>query len=229
MKRTKIYALSAAASCLFFLYGCPSTSTLKSARTLDKGKLRFAVAPEYSVFSLGGEPLQNPQIELAARYGLTDNIEIGAKLWLPGLQADVKYALLRSEDMNSGWDLSINPGFGYIGGISGTATGEGSDLHVLTFYLPFLAGYNIGGGNQIVLGPKLINQTWLTSDDSSETINLLYAGSSFGFVWKYSDGVRLIPEVSFGIPVLRTLTGVGTDASASGILFQAGVAVEFGE
>lgn len=229
MKRTKFYTLAAAASSLFLLYGCPSTSTLKSARTLDKGKLRFAVAPEYSVFSLGGEPLQNPQIELAARYGLTDNIEIGAKLWLPGLQADVKYALLRSEDMNSGWDLSINPGFGYIGGISGTATGEGSDLHVLTFYLPFLAGYNIGGGNQIVLGPKLINQTWLTSDDSSETINLLYAGSSFGFVWKYSDGVRLIPEVSFGIPVLRTLTGVGTDASASGILFQAGVAVEFGE
>ncbi|MEE2902717.1 MAG: hypothetical protein VYC39_10315 [Myxococcota bacterium] len=228
MKRTRIYFL-AAASCLFLVYGCPSTSTLKSARTLDKGKLRFAVAPEYSVFSLGGEPLQNPQIELAARYGLTDNIEIGAKLWLPGLQADVKYALLRSEDMNSGWDLSINPGFGYIGGISGTATGEGSDLHILTFYLPFLAGYNLGGGNQIVLGPKLINQTWLTSEDNSETINLLYLGSSLGFVWKYSDGVRFIPEVSFGVPVLRTLTGVGTDASASGILFQAGVAVEFGE
>jgi len=229
MSITSIIRVGLLSFSVSMLYACPSTSTLKSARTLDEGKLRFAVAPEFSVFSLGGEPLKKPQIEMAARYGLTDDIEIGAKLWLPGLQADVKYALMRSEDGNSGWDLSLNPGIGYVGGISGTATGSGSELHVLTFYMPFLAGYNIGDGHQVVLGPKLINQIWMTADESGEVINLLYAGSSIGFVWKASDGIRLIPEVSFGIPVLRTLTGVGTDASASGLLLQAGLAIEFGQ
>lgn len=223
--RRIIYALVG----ISILSACPSTSTLKSARTLDEGKLRFAVAPEFSVFSLGGTPLKKPQIEMAARYGLTDDIEIGAKLWLPGMAADVKYALVRSQDGNSGWDISLDPGIGYVGGISGTATGDGSELHVLTFYLPVLFGYNLGGGNQVVLGPKLIDQIWMTADDEGSTINLLYAGSSVGFVWKLTDGLRLIPEVSFGIPVLRTLTGVGTDASGSGLLLQAGVAVEFGQ
>jgi len=229
MKNVVLRFVTLSLGCLLLLPACPSTSTLKSARTLDEGKLRFAIAPEFQSFSLGGTPLRKPQVEMAARYGLTDNIEIGAKLWLPGLEADVKYALLRSPDGNSGWDLSIDPGLGYVGGISGTATGEGSELHVWTFYLPLLIGYNIGGGHQIVLGPKLIDQIWLTADDDGATINILYAGSSLGFVWKALDGVRLIPEISFGIPVLRTLSGVGTDASASGLLLQAGVAIEFGQ
>jgi hypothetical protein len=211
------------------LCACPSMSTLKSARTLDEGKVRFAVAPEFSSFSLGGKPLRKPQIEMAARYGLTDDIEIGAKLWLPGMEVDMKYALLRSKTPDSGWDLSLDPGIGYVGGISGTATGSGSELHVLTFYMPVLFGYNLGEGNQIVLGPKLIDQIWMTADDDGATINLLYAGSSLGFVWKVSDGIRFIPEVSFGIPVLRTLSGVGTDVSGAGHLFQAGIAIEFGQ
>lgn len=214
---------------LFILSACPSTSTLKSARTLDEGRMRFAIAPEFQSFSLGGAPLRKPQLELAARYGLTDNIEIGAKIWLPGLEADVKYALSRSEDGNSGWDLSIDPGLGYVGGISGTATGEGSELHVWTFYLPLLIGYNLGGGNQIVVGPKLIDQIWLTADDEGATINILFLGTSLGFVYQVMDGFRVIPEVSFGVPVLRSLSGVGTDVSASGLLLQAGVAFEFGD
>ena len=95
--------------------------------------------------------------------------------------------------------------------------------------MPVLYGYNLGEGNQIVVGPKLIDQIWMTADDEGATINLLYAGSSLGFVWKASDGIRFIPEVSFGIPVLRSLSGVGTDVSGAGLLLQAGIAIEFGQ
>jgi hypothetical protein len=229
MKNGKIKPLGFGALCLFLLSACPSTSTLKSARTLDEGRMRFTIAPEFQSFSLGAKPLRKPQLEVAARYGLTDTIEVGAKLWVPGVEVDVKYALSRSKDGNSGWDFSIDPGLGYVGGLDGTGTGEGSELSVWTFYLPLLIGYNLGGGNQIVLGPKLIEQVWLTSDEDGATITLLFVGSSLGFVYPVMDGLRVIPEVSFGVPVLRTLSGVGADFATSGLLLQAGVAFEFGQ
>lgn len=59
--------------------------------------------------------------------------------------------------------------------------------------------------------------------------NIVFISVTLGFVRKALEGVRFIPEISFGIPVLRTLRGVGTDASASGLLLQAGVAVNFGQ
>ncbi len=102
-------------------------------------------------------------------------------------------------------------------------------MNPCTSYLSLLIGHNIGGGYQVVLGPQLIDQLWLTADDEGATINIVYTGRSLGFVWRAIDCVRLIPEISFGVPVLRTSNGVGTDASASGLLFQAGMAIEFGQ
>ena len=72
--------------------GCPSMSTIGSARTMDAGSTQFFVAPAYSSFSMGGEPLRQPQLELGGRYGITDNVELGAKLWLPGLELESKFA-----------------------------------------------------------------------------------------------------------------------------------------
>ena len=46
---------------------------------------------------------------------------------------------------------------------------------------------------------------------------------------RYCSLAKKWVEVNLISEFFRTLTGVGTDASASGILFQAGVAVEFGE
>ena len=208
--------------------GCPTMSSMQSARTLDADQSRFIIAPEVSRYSLGTEPLDQPQIEMGYRYGITDSLEVGAKLWIPGLLADVKYALMRS-DGETGWDLSIAPGISYIGGMSGTRTGSGSSMHVTTLYLPLLVGYNRGGGDQIVIGPQLANQTWVTTDDEGTTANILYAGTSIGYHWQFSKSVALMPEISFGAPIVQTLTGFGSDVGLGALLFQGGVAFIFGE
>lgn len=224
---TRSHAL-AVSSCALVLFGCPSMSTMNTARTLDAGEFRFIAAPGVSRVSLGAEPLVQPQVELGGRFGITDDVEVGAKLWVPGYSLDAKIALLRAPSKDSGMDLSINPGLSYIGGISGTRTGGGATLHVATVFLPVLIGFNTGGGDQLVLGPRLIDQLWLGSDDEGSTINLIYAGSSIGYAWKVSDSVMIMPELSVATLLVGTLTGFGTDVGTNTLWVQGGIAILLG-
>ena len=210
------------------LTGCPSMTSITSARTLDSGQSITYIAPEYSRFTMGGEPLVEPQVEIGGRYGITDNWEMGAKLWLPGIEINSKIAILRSKDENSGFNLSFTPGVSYLGGVSGTATGDGYELHVLTLYGALHAGWNVGGGHEIVVSPKLANQTWTTEDEEGTTANLLFLGGSLGFVWKITEGFRLLPEIAVGAPIVESVPGFGTDVGIGATLLQAGVALVFG-
>ena len=208
--------------------GCPSMTTLGSARTLDAGKTQFFVAPEWASFSMGGEPLRQPQVELGGRYGITDDIEVGAKLWLPGLELESKFAILRPEKDEGNWDLSVAPGISYIGGMSGTATGSGYELHVLTVYLGLPVGYRFACGNEIVVGPKLANQTWTTEDESGSTANLLYLGTSLSYLWHVTEGIIIAPEFAIASPMVESVPGFGTDVGIGAVLWQAGIAFLFG-
>ena len=73
---------------LVLLAGCPSFSTMGTARTLPKGKGQFFVAPggmvlkdfqrdsngQYESFGL-------PTVEFGGRYGVTDGVEVGDLAW----------------------------------------------------------------------------------------------------------------------------------------------------
>ncbi len=226
MNRTSLTAILIAGASL--LCGCPSMTTMGTARTLDQGETQFFVAPEYSRFSMGGQPLSEPTVEIGGRYGITDEVEVGARVWLPGYAVDTKIALLRSETEDSGWDLSVAPAVSYMGSMSGTAEGSGYELHVTTIYLPLLIGYNLGGGNSVVLGARLADQIWTTEDQEDTTANLLYIGSSLSFVWKVAEGIRIAPEVALAAPVVESVPGFGTDVGIGATLLQAGVAFIFG-
>lgn len=226
MTRGMLIALHLAGAAL--VTGCPSMTTMGTARTLDVGETQFFIAPEYSRFSMGGQPLSEPTVELGGRYGITDEIEVGARVWLPGYAIDTKIALLRSESEETGWDLSIAPAVSYLGSMSGTAEGSGYELHVTTLYLPLLIGYNLGGGNSVVIGPRIADQIWTTEDQEDTTANLLYVGSSLSFVWKVTDGIRIAPEVALAAPIVESVPGFGTDVGVGATLFQAGVGFIFG-
>lgn len=215
-------------ACASLTAGCPSMTTMGTARTLDAGETQFFVAPEYSRFSLGGEPLSEPTVEIGGRYGITDDVEVGARVWLPGYAIDTKIALLRSESEETGWDISVAPALSYLGSMSGTAEGSGYELHVTTLYLPLLMGYNLGGGNSVVLGARIADQIWTTEDQADTTANLLYVGGSLSFVWKVADGIRIAPEVALAAPIVESVPGFGTDVGIGATLFQAGIAFLFG-
>lgn len=208
--------------------GCATFTSLGSARTIDEGTSQLFVAPEMGRVKRNGKPLWSPQLELGARYGFSESVELGLRLWLPNASLDAKVQLVRAESEHEGFDLAIDPSVGYLGGFSGTATGEGDTLHVLTFGLPLLVGWNVGGGHQVVGSVKAIDQIWTGTGDATMTANLLFVGGSLGFLWRVTDGFRLMPEVGAGFPIAQTLSGFGTDVGFDGLSGQVGVALLFG-
>jgi len=208
--------------------GCVSFTNVGAARTVDRGTTQVYTAPEVSRISRGGRPLVTPQVEFGLRHGVSDRVEFGARVWMPNIAVDAKVQLLRAATPDSGFDLAIDPTIGYLGGFSGTESGEGDTLHVLTIAAPLLVGWNVGRGNQLVVSARLVDQVWFGTGNATTTANLLYAGGSLGFVWKVTDGFRLMPEIGFGAPFVQTLTHLGTDVGLGGFGLQLGLGFLFG-
>jgi hypothetical protein len=222
----KLLAVSIAVVGLAVMTGCPSASTLGLARTLDQGQGQFALSPGLTNVAWAGtnSSLSVPQIEVAVRYGITDNFEVGAKAWFLGAQIEGKVGLLRSNG-ESGVDLALNPALSYLG-TSFSSGGTTANAGVTTISLPLLAGFNFAG-HQLMIGPKLVDQIYYAGAESSGTGaavtgNVLFAGSSFGFALKLSNSFRVMPEVSVLYPVANS-TG-----AAFNPMFQVGVGFIFG-
>jgi len=217
------------------LAGCPSFSTMGTARTLPVGNTQIVVVPqaaytkEWSVAGLDRRmDVIYPQFELGIHHGVTEDLEVGAKGWILGFEVDTKVQLIRSPSDSSGIDLAVDPGIGYLaftqeqslGGTSLTAS-----QNSLSFYLPLLVGFNFAGGNQLVLGPKLIDQIILPSSDTG-TGNVLWGGASVGYAWKVGN-FRLLPEVTVVYP-MSVVQRPGATFSFGGIGVQCGVGLLFG-
>lgn len=190
-----------------------------AARTLDKGQAQFMMAAEVlnaptgTLISGVVDRFTYPQAELGLRYGIFDRLEIGAKAWLIGGGLDLKIALLRSPTMEEGIDVSIDPGIGVLSlsGLSSSST--------LTF--PVLVGFNVGGGNQLVVGPKSVTTVNVGADGRAITEAV---GLTAGFACKLAPNIWVFPEMTFTYPVYQTLA----DPGLRGLFFQGGVGLLVG-
>lgn len=218
--------------------GCPSFSTMGLARTLNQGAIQGWVAPE----GAGAIPINRPagvttggigwpNIEGGVRVGVTDRVELGGRLGFNGIMAEGKFGILRPETTDSGFNLSINPGIGFIGYGAGSGAGGGF-VGVLTFSVPILMGIDFGG-HELVIGPRIIDQLLFGSFSSSSgggassTVNVFYVGGSVGFAIKVSGGFRIMPEIAVGVPAVAASVDVGSSAF-SAVIIQGGVGFLFG-
>ena len=217
------------------LAGCPSFSTMGTARTLPVGKTQFVVSPQAAYtkhWSIAGLDTQTdvvfPQFELGIHHGVTDDVEVGAKIWVLGFEVDTKLQLLRSTSEDYGLDLAIDPGIGYLGFAQQQSVGGISlttSQNSISFYLPLLVGFNFAGGSQLILGPKLIDQVVLPSSDTGSG-NVLWGGASLGYAWRVGN-FRLLPEVTVVYP-MSVVQKPGATFSFGGIAVQGGVGLLFG-
>lgn len=90
--RTELIALLAVAVC-----GCPSTSVYRTADPVDPGRWQVSGAA-----ALGGladteqdTRLPTGQIELGARRGITEDLDLGAKLYTVGVEASATWRFYR--------------------------------------------------------------------------------------------------------------------------------------
>jgi len=181
MNRTVLLLLACLGG-LGVLSGCVSTGM---ARTVDPGKLQVSLSP-----GVLGNTAVIPQLELAVRYGVTEQVDVGARLFLPGAEVDARFALLRAPSLKQGIDLTLAPSLAYVFS-SGTSTPG-----YLVPSLPLLVGFNLGGG-QLVLGPRLgyvINTDHPVPSPSFATA--FVAGSSLGLAIPAGPVLHVVPEVS---------------------------------
>jgi len=224
--------LLALAPALALLSGCPSFTTMGTARTLPEKKGQFYVAPGYIQLSSfqkdrdTGEAVSIglPSIEFGGRYGVTDRVELGGKVWLFGAELDGKFALLKSDRLDSGLNLSVAPGISYMqftsGGSGSTNAGYGW-LHV-----PLLIGFGMPGGGELTIGPR-VSEMLVTS--GGNTLAVTWLGGSLGYAIRVTEGMRILPEVTFAYPAAASSARSSTvNLEPKGAVFQGGVGFVFG-
>ncbi len=206
------------------LSGCASFTTMSTARTLPAGHWQFSLAPiglHSEDWAIGEGDIPGSftfvQLEAGARYGLTDSLELGGKLWLGGVGVDLKWQLLRTEFL----DVAVDPGVGYL-----ALSGEGGTLHVVTLYPALLLGIPLGGGSQLVLGPKVVDQIFIAAaGGQTASESALFAGSTVGIALRLGERFTLLPEVAFMWPVE---VGATAPVFYRGLTLQGGVGLLFG-
>ncbi len=181
--------------------GCPATSTLQTARTIPKGSFRLGLGLELQT---GAGRLARGQTLLSARYGLSDHLDVGAKLYFIGGMIDLKWQLLRSARV----DAAVAPGImlsHYNGGFS-----IGSYLdrpffigQIVEFHLPVLVGFNLQPWVTLIVGPRLTGRAVFDIRTGSDFA--LLGGGSLGIALRPREWLILMPEVSLQVhPGYRT-------------------------
>jgi hypothetical protein len=218
--------------------GCATIGTLQTADTLGKGKFQMGLEPSVWGAIASGGTILVPNVTLSARYGLSDNFDIGGRVGSNGFELNGK--LMFTKPKAPGLIVSLAPS---IGGFALAAGGAAAG----TFYLqvPVLLGFPIGGGSQFVLGPKVMDWFFFgaastssggTTSSGSASGNMLALGTSVGVSLKLGSGFRLLPEVSFAYPLITaasagsggTSAGASSVGTSSGVLTQISLALLFG-
>ena len=231
--RRRCAPLLAALALLPLVTACPSFTTMGTARTLPAQRGQLYVAPGYTVLRSfqrdagTHEPLAIglPSVEVGGRYGLTDDLELGAKAWFYGAELDAKIALIRPPLLGEGLSVSLAPGASFMefsAGGSGSTHASYAWLH-----LPLLVGLPMPDGSELTIGPRLSDMI-LSSGGTVQ--NAVLVGGSLGYAWRLGAGMRILPEVTLAYPVAGTSvrTGTALDLKPRGAVSQIGLGLLFG-
>ncbi|WP_245919083.1 hypothetical protein [Melittangium boletus] len=186
--------------------GCASISQVQTADTLGAGKFQFALEPGLAHLAVaesetGTEASANlPQFDIALRYGVTDRLDLGARLGTSLVELQGKYLFTNPE--NPTLAVSLAPSLsGFVGGAGPV------DVGYVRLALPLLVGFKTSGGSEFVLGPRLEGTRFLAgADGSSASLNYLSGGASVGYALRVSEGFRLMPEVAYSRPFAGAVT-----------------------
>jgi hypothetical protein len=192
---------------LVLLSGCPSLSTLQTPSTVPKGHTRFGIGAEAVHFSDTNDDNGSsftldidtfPQLEFSARYGLTDDIDIGAKLYALGVELGLKYQFLRGP-----LDIAIAPAASYATLDSGG--GEDSRVHIVYLHAPLLLGYNVSDSVTLGFGPKLLLAAAIGSTDATDTGvfagGVVLAGGFVNLPLRVGNAFWIAPEINVYTPI----------------------------
>lgn len=210
---------------LMIASGC-ATSSFQTARTNGEGNFQLGVEPGVIGVQGGGIGFVAPSFNIAGRYGITDGVDLGARIGSMGYEVQAKIALTDHSDPDA-LALALAPGVTAIG-----AGGGGAGFFLLAARIPFLIGIPVGD-SEFTIGPRL-EPLFIAGGGGGQGAGGfgLGAGVSLGFAAKLGSKFWLMPEASFGTPLFGAVAAGGDTASGVSafdvIQFNAGLALLFG-
>jgi len=222
---------------VILLAGCPSFTTMGTARTAPLGRTQFYVATggvqlrDWRLKDSSGssgtlETVGLPQFELGVRHGVSESVEVGGKIWFLGAELDSKFQLVRSPSEGAGIDVALAPALSLYPFTAESSSGDDVQAIFAWAHLPLLFGVNLGGGSQLVIGPRLSDMIVVAEGEMS---NVFWAGGSLGLALKLGPTFRVLPEVSVAYPVAASHgTQATTDLRFEGVIVQGMIGLLFG-
>lgn len=233
-----MHKILAAIPALVLLAGCPSFSTMGTARTIPKGKTQFHVGMggqqlrDWSVDDSGAlESITLPNFEVGVSHAVSDGAEVGGKVWFLGAELNSKFQLVRSESPTSGIDIALAPALSFYPLSGENNAGQSRSGGLVFTHLPLLVGVNVGGGSQLVVAPRISNTlAWgSASGGGSSTASVFWAGGSLGFAIKLGDAFWIMPEMSATYPFATSRDmETTTDLAFQGVIVQGQLGLLFG-
>lgn len=187
---------SALAALLFTSSACVNISSMQTAQTLEQGQIRIqaggGVYPVPLLDAEEGDAVKSaaaPAVEAKVRYGLIENLDLGATITLPGTGAfDGKYRFLRQDN---GLALATGLSIGTVSYSLGSGSSEIKGRFIDTM-IPLYASYDVSSFFSVYAVPKYMLRTRIESlNDTTEVALGHFVGSSAGLKVGQNAGVFL--------------------------------------
>lgn len=184
---------------MILLGGCASISSVQTADTLGKGGFQLGVEPGVLAAAdiaptSTAEPAWIPHIDVSARWGVSEGVDLGLRAGLSLLEFQSKFLVTRPGDPRLAVSLAPT-----LGGLV-LSTREDGVQGVLNFALPLLIGVKLAG-NELVLGVRVQNLLLFTGRDRPNIFGV-GAGVSIGYAWHITERFGLMPEAALMVPVV---------------------------
>ncbi len=120
------------------LSGCASMSTMQTARTTNEGEVGYSfgggyVSTEMPIEDVDTLSINAPMLEVGARYGVNDKLDVGGKITIIGTAvADAKYQFLGDKESKVAGSAGF--GIGYLSMESGDTKSNLYDLMVPAYF-----------------------------------------------------------------------------------------------
>ncbi len=204
------------------LAACPSFAPLKTARALDQGEYQLTVAGA-GVGGLNGQV--QPQVEIAARFGVAKGFDLGGTLFVWGAELDSTIQLIKG----GVFDLALGPSVSYFQINADSPDGEPNALtyNAVPVLFPVLCGINFGNAQQFVFGPEVAAYTLIGGDGGP--LEIVYLGGTLGFsISVVRDVFRITPQINVLEAVAGPTVTTNYATLGDGPLYQFAVGFSFG-
>ena len=195
------------------LGGCAAHTSVTTAHTVGQGNFQGAIEP--GVGSVSG--LTAPTFNAAFRYGVSEKVDLGARLGSTAYEVTGKYMFTDTE----GTVVSIAPAATLFALGGGGAVGG-----FFTASTPVLIGIPVGE-SQFIVGPNwVIFSAFGGGGGTSAGALTMGPGAHLAYSAKLGDKFRLHPELSLKLPGVINFASAGAGGSSvSGGATSAGIPV----